>query len=148
MKIKYVKQAGGVLIPKSDIEADKMNRFKTGEMYEIEIKLTRNAKFHRMVFEFFNFCFKHWSAERTHWEFQDESMQFDNFRKELTKLAGFTVTVWNLDGSFTVEAKSLAVGSMNQDEFESCYKALIQAAMTHVFGSADDNTMRQLYSFF
>jgi len=148
MKIKYIKQAGGVLVPASDLEADRMTRFKTGEMYEVEIKLTRNAKFHGMVFAFFTFCFNHWSAERTHWKFQDEDMQYDNFRKELTKLAGFTVTVWNLDGSFTIEAKSLSVGSMCQEEFSSCYKALIQAAMTHIFKSADNDTMNKLYSFF
>ena len=148
MKIKFIKQSGGLLCPASDIESDKMARFKTGEMYEIDIKLVRNAKFHGKVFKFFTFCFQHWSAERTHWQYQDEAMQFDNFRKDLTKLAGFVVVVWNIDNTFTIEAQSLAFGSMSQKEFESCYRALIQAAMSNVFNSADEETMQKLYSFF
>jgi hypothetical protein len=148
VKIKFIKQSGGLLCPASDIESDKMTRFKTGETYEIDIRLTRNAKFHGKVFKFFTFCYQHWSGERTHWKFQDEAMQFESFRKELIKLAGFTVIVWNIDGTFTIEAKSLAFSSMSQEEYESCYKALIQAAMSNIFNSADEDTMQKLYSFF
>ena len=68
MKINFIKCAGGTLVPSSDIEADKMNRFKSGDNYEVDIKLSRNGKFHGKVFAFFNFCFSHW---RNGCEYQD-----------------------------------------------------------------------------
>ena len=132
-----VKQAGGVFIPASDIEAEKMTRFKTGLTFPVDIKQSRNQKFHGKVFSFFTYCFDYWQ-EKNRLEFADESKQFDYFRKELTKIAGFYNQVFDLRGNFTIEAKSLAFGSMGQDEFESCYKALIDAAMVEIFKDMND----------
>ena len=63
MKINIIKQYGGVLVPASDMDSEKLTKFLTGEMYVIDIKLTRNPAFHRKVFAFFNFCFEHWEGE-------------------------------------------------------------------------------------
>ena len=35
-----------------------------------------------------------------------------------------------------------------QEEFEKCYVALTNAAMEHIFKSADERTYNQLISFF
>lgn len=145
MKINFIKQAGGVLVPASDLEADKLTRFKTGEQYQVEIKLTRNVAFHRKVFAFFNFCFEYWKGDN---EFQSESKQFDIFRQHLTCLAGFYDQYSNIHGEVRVEAKSLAFSSMSQEEFEECYNALIRAALKHVFPGADPGIENQLVSFF
>lgn len=148
MKIEVIKESGGLFRPASDMEYEKTTKYKTGELYTAEIKLTRNPQFHRKVFAFFNFCFQHWSGD-IECEFMDETAQFDVFRKQLTILAGYRTSVINLrtlKGSY--EAKSLSFGSMAQDEFEQCYNALIQAAMKHIFKTADSNTYNQLISFF
>lgn len=80
----------------------------------------------------------------------DEPAQAESFRKELTKLAGFTNTTYSLDGTgFVIEAKSLAFGSMEQDEFEQCYSALINAAIKNVFsGTTDEQILNRLQGFF
>ena len=145
MKINMVKNAGGLLVPASDMEADKLTKFKTGEQYEIDIKLSRHPAFHRKVFKFFGFCFEHWKGDN---EFQCESKQFDVFREHLTVLAGYYDTYHSITGSVRVEAKSLAYSNMKQEEFEKCYIALTNAAMKHVFSSADENTYNQLIRFF
>lgn len=145
MKIDFIKQPGGVLVPASDIEAEKMTRFKTGEQYPAEIKLTRNPAFHRKVFAFFGFCFHYWRGEN---EFQDEATQFDKFRKDLTILAGFRKEVYNIRGELRVEAESLSYGSMDQERFEQVYKALITAALRTIFKDANEITENQLLSFF
>ena len=145
MKINFIKQYGGVLVPADDLEAEQMGRFKTGEMYESEIKLTRNPAFHRKVFQFFSFCFDHWAGDR---EFLNEKAQKDVFRKNLTVMAGYYVELVNIKGEVRIEAKSLSFGSMTQDEFEQCYSALINAAMKHIFPGADESTYNQLVSFF
>lgn len=145
MKIQIIKQPGGLLSPASDMELEKLNKFKTGEQYTVEIKLTRNPSFHRKVFAFFNFCFEFWKGEN---DFVSESRQFDVFRQNLTVLAGFYVKYYNIHGGVRVEAKSLSFSSMSQEEFEECYNALIQAALRHIFVDADVNTENKLMSFF
>ena len=144
MKIQVIKQSGGSLIPSSDLEADKLAKFKTGEQYEVEIKLSRNPAFHRKVFAFFNFCFEHWAGD----DMQCEAKQFDVFRNQLTCLAGFYDELQKIGGGVRIEAKSLSFSSMSQEEFEKCYSGLINAAMKNIFKSADQSVYDRLISFF
>lgn len=145
MKLEFIKQAGGNLVPADDYTAEKLTKFKTGGQYPTEIKRVRNPHFHAKMFAFFNFCFQYWAGGH---EFQDESLQFDEFRKELTKTAGFYDQVFDLQGRFTIVAKSLSFSSMDQEEFEQCYNAIIQAAMTNIFRTADEQQLNKLMSFF
>ena len=145
MKINFVKQPGGVLIPADDYEVERLTKFKTGEMYEVEIKLSRSPAFHRKCFAFMKFCFEHWRSDR---EFLDEHEQFKCFRNNLTVLSGYYTETFKINGDVRIEAKSLSFGSMDQEEFEGCYNAMITAACKHIFKSTDDNTYNQLLSFF
>ena len=140
-----IKQPGGFFIPASDLEQEKTTKFKTGEQYQVEIKLTRNPAFHRKVFAFFNFCFEHWISEK---DFISESKQFDVFRQHLTVLAGFYDKFYGIDDRVRIEAKSLSYSNMSQEEFEEVYKALINAAMKHIFSCSDNEIYNKLYSFF
>lgn len=140
-----IKQPGGLLVPASDMELEKLNKFKTNGQYSVEIKLSRNPDFHRKVFAFFNFCFEFWKGDN---EFQSETKQFDIFRKHLTCLAGFYEQYSNIHGEIRVEAKSLSFSSMKQEEFEECYLALIRAALKHIFVGANVNIENQLMDFF
>ena len=149
MQIDLVKHPGGVFSPAHETDLERLQRFKNGEQYTAEIKLTRNPAFHRKVFAFFNFCFAHWNADRTPLANADEATQFDRFRKDLTILAGFYEQTVRLNGDIRTEAKSLAYSNMDPDEFERCYKSLINAAIKHVFaGTRDPNILNQLYSYF
>ncbi|MCK3654251.1 hypothetical protein A4G19_13115 [Pasteurellaceae bacterium Macca] len=149
MQIQMIKGANGVFAPAFEMDLPALQGFKTGEMYPVEIKRSRNPQFHRKVFAFFNFCFAHWSADKTEWKHFDERKQFDTFRKNLTVLAGFKAVSYTIDGRMRVEAESLSYGNMEQNEFERCYSALINAALKHVFGNTtDENVINQLYSFF
>ena len=146
MKVNVEKLQGAKLVAFDDFAIEELNKFKTGGVYEVEIKRHRNPDFHRKVFQFFQFCFHYWKGDN---EFQSESKQFDVFRKHLTVLAGFYETFSNIDRGVRVEAKSLSYGSMSQSEFEECYKALIGAAMKHIFNGSDDpNIYNQLLSYF
>lgn len=145
MKIEVIKEPGGIFRAASDLEYEKTTKFKTGDMCTVEIKLSRNPKFHAKVFAFFNFCFEYWKGDN---EFQCEHKQYDMFRKHLTVLAGFYESFYKIDGSTRVEAKSLAYGAMNQEEFEQCYNALIRAALKHIFKGGDKSIENKLMSFF
>jgi len=150
MKLEFIKQAGGVLVPASDLVSDKLTKFKTGGLYEVEIKRQRNPHFHAKAFSFFKFCFEYWCGNKTHWENLDTKEQFDSFRKDLTIQAGYFNQIYTLDGlGFKLEAKSLSFGNMEQGEFEACYNALINAAIKNVFqNTRDEQILNRLQGFF
>jgi len=147
MKIGFIKQPGGVLVPFDDQASEKLTKFKTGEYYEADLKLTRNPKFHRKVLAFFAFCFEHWSGERV-FEHCSETEQFDRFRKDLTILAGFYTQTTRLDGSTRLEAKSIAFANMEEEMFRELYTALIKASCKHIFKDASEITYNRLIGFF
>ena len=149
MEIQMVKQPGGVLIPAFDTDVERLEKFKTGEVYPVEVRLARNPAFHGKVFKFFTFCFEHWSADKTDARFKTSAAQFDTFRKNLTVLAGYKDVTFTIDGRLRVDAKSLAFNNMDQAEFEECYSALINAAIAHVFGGTTDRKiLDKLTGFF
>ncbi|WP_172606638.1 DUF1367 family protein [Pantoea coffeiphila] len=149
MKVEMIKLPGGSLHPVNERELERMTRFANGTQHSVDIKLARNPSFHRKVFAFFNFCFEYWCAENSGLAFLDEAAQFDTFRRQLTVLAGYYVKTYKFDGSVRIEAKSLSYGDMDQDEFEQCYSALINAAIKHLFGNTSDpRVLNQLRSFF
>lgn len=147
MKINFTKIAGGALVPFSDMDAEQMTKFKTGEPYEVDIKLTRSPQFHRKVMLFFTFCFEHWDGEKQH-EHCSEIEQFNRFRYDLTILAGFYTQTTRIDGSVRLEAKSIAFSNMKEEEFRELYTALINATCKHIFKTTDDNTYNRLMGFF
>ena len=140
-----IKQSGGLLTPAYDIDSEAMTKFKTGEVYEVEIKRGRNPKHHRLMFAFLHFCFEHWQSDR---EFVDEAGQFEVFRQNLTVLAGYHDTHYTITGNVRVVAKSLSYASMTQDEFEACYKAMIAAALRTIFKGCGRDVESRLLSFF
>lgn len=146
MKINMEKRQGAMLSAWDDIAIDELNKFKTGEVYEVEIKRPRNPQFHGKVFSFLQFVYHHFSDPNEH---LGPARSFDLFRKNLTILAGYYDEIYSYDGSVRLEVKSLSYGSMSQSDFEEFYKAVISAAMQHVFvGSTDENLYNQLLSYF
>ena len=142
-----IKHAGGILSPADDYESERLNKFKSGEEYEIEIKLSRNPAFLRKVMVFFHFCFEHYDADSVY-EFKDTPEQFDTFRKDLTILAGYHVQTIRLNGEVRTEAMSLSFANMEEEVFQACYSSLIKAALKYVFRAADESVYNKLISFF
>jgi len=145
LKIECIKLAGGMFHPFNDMEQEKTVRFKTGELYTVEVKHTRNYEYHKRVFAFLNFCFEHWQCDR---EFLDVHAQFNRFRNQLTVLAGYRVELYNINGDLRLEAQSISYSSMDQAKFEQFYNALVNAALKYIFCTTDEDTHNKLLSFF
>ena len=144
----FQKTAGGILLPADDETADYLTSIKTGTFFKSKLTKTRNYKFHKKVFQFFNFCFDHWAAD-IRYEFMDEPAQKNAFRKQLTILSGYRNEVVNLrTKTVGYEAKSLAFDAMGEDEFRQCYTALTQAAMANIFQGSDTHIYNKLVGFF
>ena len=150
MTIPMIKNAGGVFCPADEMYLDKLKRFENGGIYEMEFKKTNNPKLHRKLFAFFKFCFEHYSSENSEVECADEAKQFNHFRKRLTILAGFFDEFINFDtGEIHKEAQSLKWDEMDDIERGDCLKAVVNAAIKHVFNNTtDENILNQLYEFF
>ncbi|WP_241603741.1 DUF1367 family protein [Rosenbergiella nectarea] len=149
MQFDLVKHPGGVFALADDIDLPRINRFKTGVTYTAEIKLTRNPLFHKKMFAFFAFCFEYWAADKAGYECSDEYTQKEEFRKNLTILAGFSDVVTTIKGEVRVRAKSLSYANMKADEFERCYRSMINAAIKHVFANTKDHSiLNRLQAFF
>lgn len=144
-KVNFIKHPGGVLIPATDVDAESMTRHKNGVMYEIDIKEGRNQAFHGKVFLFFGFCFEHWANDN---DIQDEKEQREQFRKDMTIMAGYYDVVTNIRGDKRKVAQSLSYNSMTQERFEGVYSALITVALREIFKTMDSSTENRLLSFF
>jgi hypothetical protein len=148
MEIQMVKAPNGVFVLAFEHDLPRLTKFKNGEMYTADFKLTRNPAFHRKMFAFFKFCFDHWSADKAGLDCMDEHAQFDRFRKDLTILAGYYEQTVRLNGDIRTEAKSLSYANMDQDKFEACYDAMINAALKHIFRGCNQITENRLLAFF
>ena len=138
MKIDFVKTFGGVLTPFSELDSEKMVRFKTGEVYSVDIKTSQNPAFRGKVFTFFDFCFQYWCNKN---EYLTAQANKRFFRQQLVKLAGYYDEYYDLFGEVTLKAKSLSYENMSPEEFEDCYSACIQAAIDTIFKGCDEKEM-------
>ena len=160
-EINLVKLPDGGLRGMSDRDQAAYNRFRSrlkkaepGEVIEIDAKLPRNSRFHRKFFALLNLGFDHWEPGRKHKQYKGMPVakNFDHFRKEVTILAGFYEQTFDLEGNMKLEAKSISFASMEDDEFEAVYSAVLNVLLEKVFiryaGRAEvDHVIEQIMRF-
>lgn len=134
MDIVLTKLPNGTLAPASDSDAEQLKKVKTGAGVRVQLTRMRNYEFHKRWFALANYAFEMWSDIKGPMEYRGQQIQpnFNRFRKDLTILAGYYETVFNVRGEMRLEAKSLSFGSMGQDEFERLYSATIQAVLSKI----------------
>ena len=119
MKLQLLNTPQG-LKPCYDEDYDEKRKLKIGEIYEAEIKLQRNPKFHRLFFSLLNAGYS-LLPERT----QNGFRSVEGFRSYLLVAAGFYDTYFNPRLREFVEVpKSLKFSSMDNEEFERMYNAV------------------------
>lgn len=133
-EILMIKSANGVLVPLDDDQAQKLKRFKVGSVVRGDFVEMRNGKFFRKWWTLAQFAYDLWSDSMEPIEYRGQRVQpvFDKFRKDLTILAGYWHPVFNIDGTFKVEADSLAWSSMSEATFAELYSKTIDAILAKV----------------
>lgn len=91
-------------------------KLKIGDEVEVEVKKTRNIRFHRKFFMMLKIVFDN----------QDVFEDVDFMREELTKAAGYYDAYKNHKGTMCYRAKSISFGSMDQDTFDDFYNAFLK----------------------
>ncbi|MDP2654602.1 MAG: DUF1367 family protein, partial [Candidatus Omnitrophota bacterium] len=110
----------------ADPESDEyIRKLKPGQVIHGKFSKVRSYKFHRKYFALLNVGFENWNPApiETRWGIPERN--FDQFREQLTILAGYYETVFKLDGTFKLRAKSISFAKMDEAEFEKIYQSTI-----------------------
>jgi hypothetical protein len=105
-----------------------------GEVMSISLTFNRDPIKHRKFFALLNLGFEHWGAKRVHQTYKGMPVEknFDTFRKDVIKLAGYYEQHWNLEGRMQVVAKSISFSAMEDDEFDRLYDAVATVLLNRV----------------
>jgi hypothetical protein len=105
----WLTKHNGVFIPSRNSDTELSGKIKEGD--EVYASRKRNPKFHRLVLSLFQLGFDN----------QDEYRDFEVYRKELTKEAGFTI-----EENGKVHARSIAYENMSEEDFNKLYNAILE----------------------
>ena len=124
----------GALIPASEEDADALKRFRVGGIINAEISQMRNYEFFKKWFKLVRVTYDLWVELSEMPTYKGEKIQpnFEKFRKDLTIMTGHSNMVVNFRLEVSAEAKSIAWGSMKEDEFQKLYSATINAVLNKV----------------
>lgn len=118
MKLKLLNTPLG-LKPCYDEDFDEKKKLKIGEIYEADIKLVRNVRFHRLFFALINTGYAYLPERAKTGVFGS----VEGFRKSIIIAAGFTNAYWNIrQKCFVEEAKSISFSNMDDAEFRDVYE--------------------------
>lgn len=126
------KTPSGALAPADAATADFVARLKLGAGLKGDFKRQRNVRFHRKAMALFTIAFDLWDAPQLEYRGQPVAKSFNRFRKDLTILAGHYEAVTNLRGEVRLEAKSLSFSNMDDTEFETVYRDVLNVAWDRV----------------
>lgn len=128
-----IKTPNGSLAPADGQSAEMLRRQKVGQGFRVKLTRIRNIRFHRKFFALLNYAFDMWTPENKEYRGQPVEKNFDQFRRDITILAGFYETAVRLDGSVRVTAKSISFANMDEAEFEELYSKVIDVLLQRIF---------------
>ena len=132
MRLYLVKASGGYFIPASDLDRDDAEKLKNGIVYSAEIKKERNSLFHRKVLALLRLGFDNWDPVNIFEDGRVIEKNFDKFREDVTVRAGHYVATYCLDGSVSLEAKSISFASIDDIEFEALFSRFVDVLLKDV----------------
>ena len=129
MKIHLCRSPFG-LSPATDEDRDKLRTLfrEKGydEVYEIDVKVSRNYRFHCKYFKLFQIA----------WEYQNEDTQehfgsMDAWRKTVEVAAGHCDRVWSIEYNSWLEVpRSVAFDKLSEEEFQDLYERVKHVLFT------------------
>lgn len=152
-EIIFTKAAGGALVPVDQAGVDYLAKMKLGA--GVRFKATRvtpnNYKFHKKMWALLDLAFDAWEPIEPSYKGEVVAKNKEQFREDITILAGFYTTAVRMDNSIRFSAKSWSFESMDDDEKERLYSAIINVVLAKVltrYTRADlDNVINQLLGF-
>ncbi len=142
MKLHLQKVPNG-LIPVSESDREYLDTLKMGACIWFEPKKQRNYEFHKKYWALLDFLYDNWETE--------SEKNMDQFREDITILAGFYEQHTRLNGDIRTVAKSISFGSMSAEDFEKLYNKTIDVGLKYVLKNYKredlDNVLNNLMAF-
>lgn len=149
--IVLMKVAGGALMPVDQRGIDYLSKIKLGLGVKVKVTKSNNVRFHRKMFALLGLAFDAWDAPPIEYRGEPIAKNIDQFREDITILAGFYESAVRLDGTIRFSAKSWSFEKMDDDEKERLYNSIINVVLekvltTYTRGSLE-NVINQLLGF-
>ena len=135
----------GVLVPFDAAAAEFLQKLKSGQDLWVEVVRARNTAFHRKFFALLGVGFEAWEPppiESGPYAGIIPEKDFESFRKDVVKLAGFVNVKVSITGEAIVLARSVSFDKMEPDEFERLYSATINVLLKLVLKNKTDAQLR------
>ena len=132
-----LKTQGGY-VPATEQDSEVMETHKLGQVIHADFKKMRNSKFHRKFFSLLNLGYESFEPAELSNDHGPVQKNFDQFREDVTILAGYYIQTVRLDGSVRVVAKSIKFGSMAEHEFNKLYSSVINVLLKNVLTNYKD----------
>jgi hypothetical protein len=149
--ILLTKTAGGALAPVNQQAIDLIATLKLGAGVTATFRRHRNHERHRKFFALLNLAFDAWEPDARHYKGAAIAKNFDQFRKDITVLAGHCERVITLDGETRLAARSISFASMGQAEFDALYDSVVAVVLEKVLTgysrSTLENTLDHMLGF-
>lgn len=112
----------------------RMVGLEPGEMAVADMRFPRNPKFHRKFFALLQIGFDAWEPARKRKKYKGKPVlkNFEQFREDVTILAGYYEQTFNLRGEMKLKAKSIKFASMDEAEFERLYSSVADVLLQNV----------------
>lgn len=146
-----IKTPNGALAPADPQASEFIAKLKLGAGVKAKIVRHNNPAFHRKLFALFNVAFDAWEPGEKQYKGEPIAKNFDQFRNDLTVLAGFYESTITLKGDVRLVAKSLNFSAMDQTEREKLYEAVIGVVLAKILTNYTredlDNVVSQVLAF-
>lgn len=137
MELTLIKQLNGDFRPATDKDKKLCNKVKVGSPISGNFTKPRNYEFHKKYFALLNLAF----------EYSDIN-NFEFFRKEIIKRAGYYESYINFKGIEVFEAKSISFAKMDNLEFEILFKKTIDVILKYVLkNNTEEEILENLINF-
>ena len=110
------------VVPGDDETAKRFNQMNIGDEICVEEKKGRNMKFHR----------KYWKLLEAVIENQTHYKTKENLHEAIKFKSGYYETIIPLNGEPIIKTKSISVGSMSAEKFESFYSVALDECVALV----------------
>lgn len=133
MRCFVTKASGGYLVPASGDDLEELDKLRNGTVYRVDVVKERNSLFHRKVLSLIRLGFNTWIPDPLGTVAGEVPLKnFEKFRNDITVLAGFFDTVWNVDGTFENVAKSISFAGMDDIEFEDLFSKIADVLLCNI----------------
>lgn len=151
MELVLAKAANGSLVPVDQQSIEAITKLKLGQGVKVTVTRHNNVAFHRKIFALANLAYEAWEPVNKEHKGVPILKNFDQFREDITILAGFYETRVRLNGEVRFIAKSWSFARMPDDEKDRLYNGIINVVLTNILTNYTrddlDNVVNQVLSF-